>query len=86
MSSDEIEPCCYQGVIRDQKGVRLGIALLIAYVDDIWVCSENDEVQDMVEKAIGAVVPLKVTGCIENFFFWPVPCALEALTVINLLV
>ena len=38
--------------------MRLGIALLIAYVDDILVCSENDEVQDMVEKAIGAVVPL----------------------------
>ena len=66
MWSDEIEPCCYQGVIRDQKVVRLGIALLIAYVDDILVCSENDEVQDMVEKAIGAVVPLKVTGCIEK--------------------
>ena len=46
--------------------MRLGIALLIAYVDDILVCSENDEVQDMVEKAIGAVVPLKVTGCIEK--------------------
>ena len=65
MWSDEIEPCCYQGVIRDQKG-RLGIALLIAYVDDILVCSENDAVQDMVEKAIGAVVPLKVIGCIEK--------------------
>ena len=46
--------------------MRLGIAFLIAYIDDILVCSESDEMQDMVEKAIGAVVPLKVTGCIEK--------------------
>ena len=66
MWSDEIGPCCYQGVIRDQEGARLGIALLIAYVDDILVCSENDEVQELVEKAIGVVVPLKVTGYIKK--------------------
>ena len=28
MWSGEIEPCCYQGVIQDQKGARLGVALL----------------------------------------------------------
>ncbi len=53
MWSNEIEPRCYPGVIRDQKGARLGVSLLIAYVDDILVCSGNDEVQSMVENGEG---------------------------------
>ena len=43
----------------------LGHALLVAYVDDVLLASENEEVQKAIEEAIGKVVPVKVTGSIQ---------------------
>ena len=59
--SDETEPCIYGGYV---KG--LGHALLVAYVDDVLLASENEKVQKAVEEAIGKVVPVKVTGSIQT--------------------
>ena len=59
--SDETEPCIYGGHV---KG--LGHALLVAYVDDVLLASENEKVQKAVEEAIGKVVPVKVTGSIQT--------------------
>ena len=44
----------------------LGHALLVAYVDDVLLASENEKVQKAVEEAIGKVVPVKVTGSIQT--------------------
>ena len=44
--SDETEPCIYGGYV---KG--LGHALLVAYVDDVLLASENEKVQKAVEEA-----------------------------------
>ena len=57
--ADETEPCIYGGCA---KG--LGHALLVAYVDDVLLASENEKVQKAVEEAIGKVVPVKCTGSI----------------------
>ena len=57
--ADETEPCIYGGNV---KG--LGHALLVAYVDDVLLASENEKVQKAVEEAIGKVVPVKCTGSI----------------------
>ena len=57
--ADETEPCIYGGCV---KG--LGHALLVAYVDDVLLASENEKVQKAVEEAIGKVVPVKCTGSI----------------------
>ena len=62
MTSDETEPCLYQGVIRDKKGREIGSSVLLVYVDDILVGSSNQETEEMITKAIAAVVPVKVTG------------------------
>ena len=59
--SDAVAPCSYQGVVYDGKK-RLGVALLLAYVDDILLCSENEAVEQHVERTIKKVVPLKATG------------------------
>ena len=59
--SDPVEPCSYQGIVYDGKK-RLGAALLVAYVDDILLCSENELVEQHVERTIKKVVPLKATG------------------------
>ena len=64
MWADEIEPCTYQGVIY-KDGKKLGGALVMAYVDDLLVCSETEEVEQEVERAVRAVVPIKVTGFID---------------------
>ena len=63
--SDPVEPCSYQGVVYDGKK-RLGVALLLAYVDDILLCSENEAVEQHVEKTIKKVVPLKATGQVRT--------------------
>ena len=42
----------------------IGHALLIAYVEDVLLASENEDVQKAVEEAIGKVVPVKCTGTI----------------------
>ena len=60
-----MEPCIYQGCIR-RKGRQVGSAILIAYVDDLLLCSDSDEVEKIVEETIGAVVPLKETGKIKK--------------------
>lgn len=65
LTSDEMEPCIYQGVIA-QTGRRVGAALLVAYVDDLLLCSENDATERLIEKTIGEIVPLKVTGEIKQ--------------------
>ena len=58
LTSDIVEPCIYQGVIDGQA------ALLVAYVDDLLLCSQSEQVERKVMKAIGAKVPLKETGLI----------------------
>ena len=63
--TDDMEPCIYQGCIR-RKGRSIGSAVLIAYVDDLLLCSDSDEVEKVVEETIGAVVPLKETGKIKK--------------------
>ena len=63
--TDDMEPCIYQGCIR-RKGRQVGSAILIAYVDDLLLCSDSDEVERIVEETIGAVVPLKETGKIKK--------------------
>ena len=59
--SDSVEPCSYHGIVYDGKK-RLGAALLVAYVDDILLCSENELVEQHVERTIKKVAPLKATG------------------------
>ena len=56
---DETEPGIYGGYVKD-----LGHALLIAYVDNVLLASENEDVQNAVEEATGRVVPVKCTGTI----------------------
>ena len=63
--TDDMEPCIYQGCIR-RKGRSIGSAVLIAYVDDLLLCSDSDEVEKVVEETIGPVVPLKETGKIKK--------------------
>ena len=63
--TDDMEPCIYQGCIR-RRGRSIGSAVLIAYVDDLLLCSDSDEVEKVVEETIGAVVPLKETGKIKK--------------------
>ena len=40
--------------------------MLVAYVDDLLLCSDSNEVEKLVEDTIGAVVPLKETGRIRT--------------------
>ena len=63
--TDDMEPCIYQGCIR-RKGRQIGSAILIAYVDDLLLCSDSDEVEKIVEETIGAVVPLKERSKRQN--------------------
>ena len=44
------------------KGKDLGCAMLVAYVDDVLVASENETVEQAIEQEIGKVVPVKCTG------------------------
>ena len=63
--TDDMEPCVYQGCIQ-RNGVHVGSAMLVAYVDDLLLCSDSNEVEKLVEDTIGAVVPLKETGRIRT--------------------
>ena len=58
LTSDEVEPCIYQGVVNGE------LALLVAYVDDLLLCCQSERAEKIVEKAIGKAVPLKETGII----------------------
>ena len=58
LTSDEVEPCIYQGVVNGE------LALLVAYVDDLLLCCQSEKAEKIVEKAIGKAVPLKETGII----------------------
>ena len=58
LTSDEVEPCIYQGVVNGE------LALLVAYVDDLLLCCQSENAEKIVEKAIGKAVPLKETGII----------------------
>ena len=58
LTSDEVEPCIYQGVVNGET------ALLVAYVDDLLLCCQSEKAEKIVEKAIGKAVPLKETGII----------------------
>ena len=55
LTSDEVEPCIYQGVVNGE------LALLVAYVDDLLLCCQSEKAEKIVEKAIGKAVPLKET-------------------------
>ncbi len=46
------------------KGKDLGCAMLVAYVDDVLVASENETVEQAIEQEIGKVVPVKCTGSV----------------------
>ena len=58
LTSDEVEPCIYQGVVNGE------LALLAAYVNDLLLCCQSETAEKIVEKAIGKAVPLKETGII----------------------
>ena len=58
LTSDEVEPCIYQGVVNGE------LALLVAYVDDLLLCCQSETAEKIVEKAIGKAVPLKQTGLV----------------------
>ena len=58
LTSDEIEPCIYQGVVHGES------ALLMAYVDDLLLCTSSEKAEKVIETAIGSVVPLKQTGMV----------------------
>ena len=58
LTSDEVEPCIYQGRVNGE------VALLVAYVDDLLLCCQSEAAEKIVEKAIGKAVPLKETGVI----------------------
>ena len=62
--SDEIEPCVYQGEVVDENGQHLGEAMLLAYVDDLLLISSSEDVEQVVMKTIGDIVPMKSTGLI----------------------
>ena len=62
MTADETEPCLYQGRIQDHKGREIGSSILLVYVDDILIGCSNQETEEVITKAIAAVVPVKVTG------------------------
>ena len=66
MVSDECEPCLYQGAVHNQAGKKVGIALLLIYVDDLLLGTYNQETEDVLVKAIGAAVPVKRTGHIMS--------------------
>ena len=46
------------------KGKDLGCAMLVAYIDDALVASENETVEKAIEQEIGKVVPVKCTGSV----------------------
>ena len=58
LTSDEIEPCIYQGVVHGE------LTLLMAYVDNLLLCTTSEKAEKVIETAIGSVVPLKQTGMI----------------------
>ena len=64
LTSDEVEPCIYQGVVNGE------LALLVAYVDDLLLCCQSEKAEKIVEKAIGKAVPLKETGIILPCTTW----------------
>eukprot|EP00435_Cladocopium_sp_Y103_P033348 s2670_g8.t1 len=54
----EVEPCIYQGKVGGET------ALLVAYVDDLFLCCQISKADNLVEQAIGKAVPLKQAGLI----------------------
>ncbi len=61
--SDEVEPCIYGGQVRI-KGNDLGCAMLVAYVDNVLVASEDEAVEKAIEQGIGKAVPVKCPGSV----------------------
>ena len=60
--NDDLEPCLYQGSVFGVDGSFLGLAMLLAYVDDILVSCSSEEAEASIIEAISRVVPTKVTG------------------------
>ena len=48
----------------DENGQHLGEAMLLAYVDDLLLISSSEDVEQVVMKTIGDIVPMKSTGLI----------------------
>ena len=45
LTSDEVEPCIYQGVVNGE------LALLVAYVDDLLLCCQSEKAEKIVEES-----------------------------------
>ena len=60
--TEELEPCCHQGHVYNESGEFAGSVILIAYVDDILMCSSTKQAEELVVQAISRVVPTKTTG------------------------
>ena len=59
--NEELEPCCHQGMVFS-RGKCVGSVVLIAYVDDILVCSPSRDAGEAVVHSIAKIVPTKTTG------------------------
>ena len=57
---DDREPCLFTGIVKTKA--RTGRALVVAYVDDLLVVSEHEELDKAILAAIGKRVTVKVTG------------------------
>ena len=60
--TEELEPCCHQGHVYNDAGEFAGSVILVAYVDDILMCSSSKQAEELVVQAISRVVPTKTTG------------------------
>ena len=63
---DDIEPCVYGGVIREDDGTVLGHSLAVVYVDDLLLMSSTVEAEEKIVQVISGVVPTKSTGQIDE--------------------
>ena len=63
--ADEIGPCIHGGCVQ-VDGKSLGLALLIAYVDDVLIATSNEETEKAIHHARNQGVPVKITGQIHS--------------------
>ena len=63
---DDIVPCVYGGVIRDDDGTVLGHSLALVYVDDMVLASSTIEAEEKIVQVIAGVAPTKTMGQIDE--------------------
>ena len=48
--TEELEPCCHQGHVYNDAGEFAGSVILVAYVDDILMCSSSKQAEEFLDR------------------------------------